>query len=141
LWYIYFMKTNGLYITRWIGKILVSCYFLCIVIPGYSQMPPPGYDRAVKIQEEKKKLSPLDRDSIMIIDTVVIFDPTTYEESTTITNTKYSLKYYCKEFLLMQDPDILLDGNPHTIVDPKTYEDLIIRLNQSGKIDTIAPKK
>ena len=50
-------------------------------------MPPPGYERAVKIQEEQKKMSPLDRDSIMIIDTVIVFDPATYEESATITNT------------------------------------------------------
>jgi len=104
-------------------------------------MPPPGYERAVKIQEEQKKLSPLERDSIMITDTVVVFDPTTYEETTTITNTKYSLKYYCKEFLRMQDPDILLDRKPHTIVNPVTYEDLIIRLNEAGKIDTLPNKE
>ena len=124
-----------------INSILLWGFLLCMSIPGFSQMKPPGYERAVKIQEEQNKLSPLDRDSIMIIDTVVVFDPTTYQESVTITSTKYSLKYYCKEFLRMQDPDILLDGNPHTIVDPKTYDDLIIRLNSSGKIDTIPPKK
>ena len=118
-------------------RVIFPCYLVCLALSGFSQMPPPGYERAVKIQEEQKKLSPLDRDSIMIIDTVIVFDPATYEESTTITNTKYSLKYYCKEFLRMQDPDILLDRKPHTIVDPVTYEDLIIRLDESGKIDTI----
>ena len=116
-------------------RVIFPCYLVCLALSGFSQMPPPGYERAVKIQEEQKKLSPLDRDSIMIIDTVIVFDPTTYEETATITNTKYSLKYYCKEFLRMQDPDILLDRKPHTIVDPVTYEDLIIRLNESGKID------
>lgn len=123
--------------TYFLRRVIFPCYLLCIAISGFSQMPPPGYERAVKIQEEQKKLSPLDRDSIMIIDMVIVFDPATYEETTTITNTKYSLKYYCKEFLRMQDPDILLDRKPHTIVDPVTYEDLIIRLNEAGKIDTI----
>ncbi len=118
-------------------NVILPCYLLCVASSGFAQMPPPGYERAVKIQEDQKKLSPLDRDSIMIIDTVLVFDPATYEETTTITNTKYSLKYFCKEFLRMQDPDILLDRKPHTIVNPVTYEDLIIRLNESGKIDTI----
>ena len=122
-------------------RVIIPCYFACMALSGYSQMPPPGYERAVKIQEEQKKMSPLDRDSIMIIDTVIVFDPATYEETTTITNTNYSLKYYCKEFLHMQDPDILLDRKPHKIVDPTTYEDLIIRLNESGKIDTIPAKQ
>lgn len=127
--------------TYFLRRVIFPCYLLCIAITGFSQMPPPGYERAVKIQEEQKKLSPLDRDSIMIIDTVIVFDPATYEETTTITNTKYSLKYYCKEFLRMQDPDILLDRKPHTIVDPVTYEDLIIRLNEAGKIDTLPNKE
>ena len=127
--------------TYFLRRVIFPCYLLCIAITGFSQMPPPGYERAVKIQEEQKKLSPLDRDSIMIIDTVIVFDPATYEETTTITNTKYSLKYYCKEFLRMQDPDILLDRKPHTIVDPITYEDLIIRLNEAGKIDTLPNKE
>ena len=135
------MKTIELPLALFIKRALLPCFFLCLTLHGYAQMPPPGYDRAVKIREEQKKLSPLDRDSIMITDTVIIFDPATSEESTTVTNTKYSLKYYCKEFLRMPDPDILLDGNPHTIVDPRTYEDLIIRLNSSGKIDTIPPKQ
>lgn len=135
------MKTTYLTFTCVVRRMIFPCYLVCVALSGFSQMPPPGYERAVKIQEEKKKLSPLDRDSIMIIDTVIVFDPSTYEETTTITQTNYSLKYYCKEFLRMQDPDILLDHNPHTIVDPKTYEDLIIRLSPSGKIDTIPGKE
>ena len=134
------MKTNVLSLTLVVKKALLPCFLVCMTLHGFAQMPPPGYDRAVKIREEQKKLSPLDRDSIMVTDTVIIFDPETSKESTTVTNTKYSLNYYCKEFLRIQDPDILLDGNPHTIVDPRTYEDMIIRLNSSGKIDTIPPK-
>jgi hypothetical protein len=104
---------------------------------GFSQMPPPGYDRAVQLKKEQDNIPYLDRDSITVVDTAVIFDPTTYEEETKIISTTYSLRDYCKQFLGMNDPDILMDHQPHTIIDPKTYEDMIIRLNQSGKIDTI----
>ena len=103
-------------------------------------MPPPGYERAVKLQKERESIPYLDRDSITVVDTAVIFDPTTYEEEIKIIATTYSLRDYCKQFLGMNNPDILMDHQPHTIVDPKTYEDMTIRLNQSGKIDTI-PKK
>ncbi len=102
---------------------------------------PPGYEREMKMRASEPTLSQLDRDSIMVTDTVVIFDPTTYEETTTITNTNYSLRDYCKNFLGMQDPDILLDRKPHTIVDPRNYGDMIIRLNESGKIDTLPSKE
>ena len=79
----------------------------------------------------------LDRDTITVVDTTMIFDPNTYESEVKIITSKYSLRDYCKAFLGINDPDILLDRKPHTIVDPKTYEDLIIRLNDSGKLDTI----
>ena len=109
----------------------------CFPQEGFSQMPPPGYERAVKIQKERESIPYLDRDSITVVDTAVIFDPATYEEETKIISTTYSLRYCCQQFLGMNNPDILMDHQPHTIIDPKTYEDMIIRLNQSGKIDTI----
>ena len=120
----------------------VSQFFACLCILFFSltanaQIPPPGYEREVKIREEKAKLQPLDRDSVMLIDTAVIFDPNSYQSEVIITRTNYSLRDYCIRFLGVQQPDILMDGKPHTIVDPKTYDDLIIRLNPSGKIDTI----
>ena len=119
----------------------LACFFMVMIMcyprHGYSQMPPPGYERAVKTQKERESIPYLDRDSIMVIDTAVIFDPTTYEEEVKIIATKYSLRYYCQQFLGMNNPDILMDHQPHTIIDPKTYEDMTIRLNQSGKIDTI----
>ena len=119
----------------------LTCFFIVMIMcyprHGYSQMPPPGYERAVKTQKERESIPYLDRDSIMVIDTAVIFDPTTYEEEVKIIATKYSLRYYCQQFLGMNNPDILMDHQPHTIIDPKTYEDMTIRLNQSGKIDTI----
>lgn len=118
---------------------LLACMLL-FSFEAFSQIQPPGYERELKMREAQKQLTLLDRDSISLVDTVVIFDPTTYEESTTITVTSYSLRDYCKNMLGMNDPDILLDNQQHTIIDPKNYGDLIIRLNQSGKIDTIAPK-
>ncbi|MBK9984574.1 MAG: hypothetical protein IPP15_19780 [Saprospiraceae bacterium] len=102
-----------------------------------AQMPPPGYERAKKIQEEQMKVSILDRDSLTLIDTVEIFDPTTYESETKIVNTRFSLRDYCLKYLGIGNADILLDRNPHTVIDPKTYGDITIRLNASGKLDTI----
>ena len=101
------------------------------------QIRPPGYDREVQIRQAMANIPVLDRDTITVVDTTVIFDPNTYESETKIITSKYSLRDYCKVFLGMNDPDILLDRKPHTIVDPKTYEDLIIRLNEAGKLDTI----
>ena len=130
------MKTTGYFLSYCLAfffMVMIMCY----PRHGYSQMPPPGYERAVKTQKERESIPYLDRDSIMVIDTAVIFDPTTYEEEVKIIATKYSLRYYCQQFLGMNNPDILMDHQPHTIIDPKTYEDMTIRLNQSGKIDTI----
>ncbi|MBK8832398.1 MAG: hypothetical protein IPN60_16375 [Saprospiraceae bacterium] len=119
---------------------LLTC-MLFISFTAFSQIQPPGYERELKMREAQKQLTLLDRDSITLVDTVVVFDPTTYEESTTITVTTYSLRDYCKNMLGMNDPDILLDNQQHTIIDPKNYGDLIIRLNPSGKIDTIPQKE
>ena len=103
-----------------------------------AQMPPPGYERAKKVQDEQNKVSLLDRDSLTVIDTVLIFDPTTYEEETRIVNTKFSLRDYCIKYLGI-DGNILLDRNPHIIIDPKTYEDITVQLNPAGKI-VVIPK-
>ena len=119
---------------------LLTC-MLFISFTAFSQIQPPGYEREMKMREAQKQLTLLDRDSITLVDTVVVFDPTTYEESTTITVTTYSLRDYCKNMLGMNDPDILLDNQQHTIIDPKNYGDLIIRLNPSGKIDTIPQRE
>ena len=110
---------------------LLTC-MLFISFTAFSQIQPPGYEREMKMREAQKQLTLLDRDSITLVDTVVVFDPTTYEESTTITVTTYSLRDYCKNMLGMNDPDILLVNQQHTIIDPKNYGDLIIRLNPSG---------
>ena len=100
-----------------------------------AQMPPPGYERAIKIQEERNKLSRLDRDSIAIVDTIVIFDPNTLKEDVQIIDFRVSIRDYCIRYLGMSNPDILLDGNPHVIIDPETYEDITVRLTPDGKIE------
>ena len=135
------MKSN--LATSAIGPIrltLMAC-FLLTSFAAFSQIHPPGYECELKMREAQKQLTLLDRDSITLVDTVVVFDPTTYEESTTITVATYSLRDYCRNMLGMNDPDILLDNQQHTIIDPKNYGDLIIRLNPSGKIDTIPQKQ
>lgn len=115
---------------------------LCVLSNGLAaQIKPPGYDREMEMRKAEKQLSRLDRDSITVTDTVVVFDPTTYQETVSVIVTNYSTRDFCKNFLGMSDPDILLDGQPHTIVDPRTYGDLIIKLSPSGKIDTIPPKQ
>jgi hypothetical protein len=118
-------------------SVLVFVLFFITVSMASAQMPPPGYERAKKMQEERMKISPLDRDSITRIDTVVIFDGETYEEEIKVVQTRISIRDYCVLNLGMGNPDILLDGQPHTIIDPRTYNDMTIRLNQAGKIDTI----
>jgi len=131
------MKINfrqSVYTSARLGVIL---YLLSLSFGAKAQIPPPGYEREMQLRDAQKNISPLDRDSITVTDTVVIFDPATYEESTSIIVSRYSLRNYCQNFYGMSNPDLLLDHNPHTIIDPKTYENITIRLNPSGKIDTI----
>ena len=103
----------------------------------YGQMPPPGYERAKQIEAERMSMSSLDRDSITMIDTIVVFDPDTYESETRIVEHRISIRDYCTTLLGIGDPDILKDHQPHTIIDPRTYDEIPIRLRPEGKIDTI----
>ena len=124
----------------WMKQIIVlGLFFLANNLSG--QITPPGYEREQEMRKYQKDLGQLDRDSITLTDTVVVFDPSTYQETVMVVVTNYSMRDFCKNFLGMSDPDILLDGKPHTIVDPKTYGDLTIKLNSSGKIDTIPQKQ
>ena len=101
---------------------------------SYAQMPPPGFERAKKIQEERNRMPTMERDSITLIDTVLIFDADTYEEEVKVVQTTMSLKDYCIRYYGMTNPEILLDHQPHTIIDPQTFEDITIRLTPDGKI-------
>lgn len=115
--------------------LLISALMIVYIANSTAQMPPPGYDRAKKIQEEREKISPMERDSMVMIDTVIVFDPNTYEQETKIMTSKISLKDYCIRYLGMSNPEILLDRQPHIIIDPETYEDIFIRLTSDNKIE------
>lgn len=120
------------------GCILIVLFIICTpLLQLNAQIPPPGFEREMKMRAAQPTVSSLDRDSVTLVDTIVVFDPQTYEETTMINISKYSIRDYCKSLLGMNDPDILLDRKEHTITDPKTYEDMVIRLNAAGKIDTI----
>ena len=79
----------------------------------------------------------IDRDSVTIRDTSIVFDPTAYEQTVTIFVNRWSLRDYCRIRLGMNNPEILLDYKPHVIIDPRTYDEMTIRLRPEGKIDTI----
>lgn len=117
------------------ASMLSGLFFLSAA--ATAQITPPGYEREVKMREAEKQLSKLDRDSMMVTDTVIVFNPETYEESIMVVNTNYSLRDFCKNVLGMSDPDILLDGQPHTIIDPKDYGDMVVRLSD-GKIEIVS---
>ena len=130
------MKREG-----WVVFITVLiCWFSGPADSAFGQIPPPGYDRAVKLEQDRLNKPPMDLDSVTLIDTVEIYDPEKSESDIQIMRTRYSIREYCHEILRIQNPDILLDHQPHTFIDPKTYNDIIIRLNQAGQIDTI-PRK
>ncbi len=117
--------------------LLVIAFMICYIASSSAQMPPPGYERAIKIEEARQRMPPMERDSITLIDTSTVFDPATYEEEVLITQIRISIKDYCTEYLGISKPEMLMDGKPHSIIDPRTYEEIIIRMNSAGKIDTI----
>ncbi len=123
-----------------IGKnILVIMITLGMSVTAIAQMPGPG----AKSQAERYKKfevtgGALAQDSVVQIDTVILFDPVSYEETFTVTVNKLSIYDYCQQVLGISDPDMLLDGKVHTITNPLTYDKMQIQWNQTaGKIDTI----
>jgi hypothetical protein len=101
------------------------------------QIPGPGAERERLRMQQQMQLSAIDRDSVTIRDTSIVFDPTTYEQTVTIFVNRWSLRDYCRIKLGMNNPEILLDNQPHVIIDPRTYDEMTIRLRPEGKIDTI----
>ena len=131
------MNSTFLLNTQALQKLSIMLCLLFFSSLSFGQMKPPGYEREMKMYKEQQNTTQLERDSVTLIDTISVFDPETSESTTQVIVTIYSIKDYCKNFLAISDPDILLDGKPHTVIDPRTYEDIVIRLNSSGKIDTI----
>lgn len=118
-----------------IAFLLLTCVF---PFQADGQIAPPGYDREVKSIQERQQTSVLDRDSVMLVDTITLFDPATYEETMRIVKSNMSLRDYLTVILGVNQPDQLLNGTPVEITDPRTFENLTIRWNSSaGKIDTV----
>ena len=131
------MKSNVTPVNRLVTRLMMLVLFSSLSGFAVAQIPPPGYDREMQLRAAQKNISPLERDSVTLTDTIVVVNPETFEETTMINISRYSIKDYCKVKLGMNNPDILLDRQQHTITDPRTYEDMIIRLNNAGNIDTI----
>ena len=117
--------------------LLIIGILIGYIATSTAQMPPPGYERARKIELERAKMSPMERDSISLTDTIAIFDPNTYEQEIKVVTNKMSLKDYCIQYLGMSNPDILLDGQPHVILDPDTYEEIKVRLTSNKQIERV----
>lgn len=121
-------------------KSMRAFFFLCMIctVPVHAQITPPGFEREVRAMEERKRTSILDQDSVMVIDTITLFDPTTYEETMRIVRSHLSWRDYLMLRLGINQPDILLNGNPLNVTDPKTYEKIIVQWNASStKLDTL----
>ena len=98
----------------------------------------PGAKRDYERIQELKRGTVLQQDSVVLLDTIVLFDPETFEEEWKVVTSKYSIFDYCKQLLGISNPNDLLDGQEMTIANPETYEPMKIRWNASeGKIDTI----
>ena len=136
----YLWCMNGLFRHLQTLKMLPVCLSLCCILSTLSraQIPPPGYEREIQQMEERKRTNVLDKDSVTVLDTVTIFDNETYEETTRIISSNLSWRDYMMYRLGINQPDILLNGAPHTLMDPRTYEKLTVQWNLSDtKLDTI----
>jgi hypothetical protein len=104
----------------------------------WAQIRPPGYEREVQAMEERRRTNVLDIDSVMVADTVTLFDNETYEESVRVINSNLSWRDYLMFRLGINQPDVLLNGAPLTITDPRTYDQLTLQWDASNtKLDTI----
>jgi hypothetical protein len=117
--------------------ILLFAFTLLGIGPAIGQIPGPGAERERALMQQQMQRPIIDRDSVTIRDTSIVFDPATYEQTVMITVNRWSLRDYCRIKLGMNNPEILLDNKPHVIVDPRTYDEMTIRLRPEGKIDTI----
>jgi len=111
---------------------------MMIFTDSTAQIEGPGAKRDYERIQELKRGSVLQQDSVVLLDTIILFDPETFEEEWKIVSSKYSVFDYCKQLLGISNPNDLLDGQEMTIANPETYEPMKIRWNASeSKIDTI----
>lgn len=117
--------------------LTLGVYFI-LTYTAFAQIKPPGYEREVEAMEERRRTSILDRDSLTVIDTIALYDPTTNEESIRIVSSNLSWRDYMMFRLGINRPDALLNGVPFTLMDPRTYENMTVRWNgNTTKLDTV----
>ena len=105
---------------------------------GAAQIKAPGHDRDLEAIKSLQAHAVLDRDSVTLIDTVILYDPETFDETIRIIHSTMSIRDYCTEILGYDTPNELLKGEVITITNPETYEPMKIRWNATrSKIDTI----
>ena len=103
-----------------------------------AQITPPGYEREMAEMKGQKRGNILDQDSIIVVEKFAITDMETGVDKMQVSRTKMSLRYYCIKWLGIQDPNVLLNGQPMKIVNPETYDEMMVQLNkQTHQIDTI----
>ena len=127
------MRTNSYLIQGFCTGLL-----LLLALATNAQITAPGHDRDLKTIRDLQANSILDRDSVTLVDTVVLFDPDTYVETMRVIESRLSIRDYCTEILGYDTPNELLKGDILTITNPVTYEPMKIRWNpEASKIDTI----
>ena len=116
---------------------LIAILLICLS-DLQAQIRPPGYEREIAAMEVRRQTSVLEKDSVTVRDTIVLFDPDTYRDTMKFVSSQISWKDYLMFRLGVNEPEKLLNGEPMTIMDPGTYEDITIRWNASAtKLDTI----
>lgn len=74
----------------------------------------------------------------VVLDTSIVFDPKTYEETIVANRFEYSLEEYLKEELNIKEPKTILDGKEHLIRDQYQNRMIHLRWNpQKMTLDTI----
>jgi hypothetical protein len=122
-----------------VGLFTIALTLTCVMTLWSQSIRPPGYEREVQAMEERMRTSVLEQDSCIVIDTVLLFDPVSYEETMRIVSSSLSWKDYCNFRLGINKPDELLNGQPMTITDPATYGTITVQWNAvETKLDTIS---
>ena len=112
---------------------------LGLSVSSVAQIRPPGYEREIEARQERMRTSILDQDSVMVVDTITLFDPETYRDTVMIVSSNLSWRDYMTLRLGIQEPDRLLNGAPYTLTDLRTYRQMVVRWNATEtKIDTIS---
>ncbi|MDX1478201.1 MAG: hypothetical protein R3301_10890 [Saprospiraceae bacterium] len=122
--------------------LLATALLTCCSVSAVAQIKAPGHDRDLETIKTMRANAVLDRDSVTLVDTIVLFDPDTYVQTTRIIKSTMSIRDYCTELLGYDSPDELLKGEVITITNPQTYQPMKIKWNPArSKIDTIPQRQ